>query len=57
MNKYFYLLLGVGTGLLGIGLQHYNPLEPQMCSHMCPIVLGGFMFFLSLLILVIGRSK
>jgi hypothetical protein len=35
-----YLLLGAFTGLVGIGIQHYNPIEPYLCTHMCPIVLG-----------------
>jgi len=42
MDMFF---IGVSVGLIGIGLQNYNPLEPRACTHYCSI-LGGVMIIL-----------
>ena len=43
-RRFRYLLYGVGTGMLGLGLQNFNPLEPRDCTHECSVVLGLSVF-------------
>lgn len=40
MNRWHMYILGLSTGLIGIGLQNYNPLEPRACTHACTIAVG-----------------
>ena len=39
-NPLNILMMGCATGLIGIGLQNYNPLEPRACTHSCSIAVG-----------------
>ena len=43
------LIVGVATGLIGIGLQNYNPFEPRDCTHLCSIS-TGLLFILFLVL-------
>ena len=49
-NPLHTLIIGVAVGLIAIGLQNYNPLEPRACTHYCSIFVGYGVFLCLLLV-------
>ena len=49
--KYKQLLLGVATGITGLGLQNLNPFEPIAITHFHSIILGFCVFIITLIII------
>ena len=50
-RRFRYLLYGVGSGTIGLGLQNYNPLEPRICTHFCSIFLGLSVFVITIYVI------